>query len=81
MPHKLGAMVNDVATRTGAANIGLMVGDIITSYDGNKITPEKFSAFASALTTNRPKIEICLISKNTENCDLLVLASRLQPVH
>jgi predicted aspartyl protease len=81
MPHKLGAMVNDVATRTGAANIGLMAGDIITSYDGNKITPKGFSAFASALTTNRPKIEICWISKNTENCDLLVLASRLQSVH
>ena len=81
MPHKLGAMVNDVATRTGAANIGLIAGDIITSYNGNEITPEGFSAFTSALTSNLPKIELCWISNNTENCDHLMLASRLQSVN
>jgi len=81
MPHKLGAMVNDVATETGAANIGLIVGDIITSYDGNEITPEGFSTFTSVLASNLPKVELCWISKNAENCDHLLLASRLQSVH
>jgi len=81
MPHKLGAMVSDVATKTGAANIGLTAGDIITSYNGNQITSERFSTFTSALTSNLPKIELCWISNDTENCDHLVLASRLQLVH
>jgi len=81
MPHKQGAMVNDVATKTGAANIGLITGDIITNYNGNKITPEGFSAFTLVLTSNLPKIELCWLSNNTEKCDHLVLASRLQSVH
>ncbi len=81
MPHKLGAMVNDVAIKTGAANIGLIAGDIITSYNGNQITAKGFSIFTSALASNLPKIELCWISNNTENCDYLVLASRLKSVY
>jgi len=78
MPHKLGAMVNDVATKTGAANLGLIPDDIITSYNGNEITPEEFSTFTSILASKLSKIELCWISDNTKSCDYLVLASRLQ---
>jgi hypothetical protein len=81
MPHKLGARVSDVAIKTAAANIGLKSGDIITSYNGNQITPEEFSTFTSALTSNLPKVELCWISNNTQSCDHLVLASRLQSVN
>jgi len=80
MPHKLGAMVNDVATKTGAATIGLKAGDIITSYNGNQITPEGFSTLTTALASNLQKIKLCWLSNSTENCDHLVLASRLQSV-
>jgi hypothetical protein len=80
MPHKLGAVVNDVAAKTGAANIGLKPGDIITSFDGNKITPEKFSTLTTALASNLQQIKLCWLSNNTGSCNHLVLASRLQAV-
>ncbi|MEW6996140.1 aspartyl protease family protein [Colwelliaceae bacterium BS250] len=78
IPHKFGAMVNDVATKTGAANIGLKAGDIITSYNGNPITAEGFSALTTILASNAADIKLCWLSNNTEVCDDLALASRLQ---
>ena len=80
MPHKLGAIVNDVAAKTSAANIGLKTGDIITSYNGNQITPEGFSALTSILASNLQKIKLCWLYNGTEICDDLALASRLRAV-
>lgn len=80
MPHKLGAMINDVAPNTAADNLGLKTGDIITRYNGKQLTPEGLSTFSSVLASNRVKVKVCWISDNTERCDDLVLASRLQPV-
>jgi hypothetical protein len=82
LPHKLGAIVNDVAANTGSAKIGLEKGDIITHYNGLQITFEKFSDLTSALASSLTKTKLCWQSKskNTEICDDLVLASRLQEV-
>ena len=80
MPHKLGAIVHDVAPKTGSANIGLKTGDIITSYNGNQITHEKFSALTSVLASNFEEAKLCWLSNSTEICDYLVLASRLKTV-
>ena len=80
MPHKLGAIVHDVAPKTGSANIGLKTGDIITSYSGNQITLENFSALTSVLASNFEEVKLCWLSNSTEICDYLVLASRLQSV-
>ncbi|WOH36288.1 aspartyl protease family protein [Thalassotalea fonticola] len=78
MPHKLGAIVNDVSAKTGADNLGLKTGDIITSYNGKKITPEGFSTLTSTLASNLQRIKLCWLSNSTEICDDLVLASRLK---
>lgn len=80
MPHKLGAIVNDVAPKTGAGKLGLKTGDIITSYDGNPITLDNFSSLTTALASNLPKIKLCWITNGSEACDDLVLASRLREV-
>jgi len=80
MPHKLGALVNDVAKNTGAAKIGLKSGDIITRYDGHKITLAGYSALTSLLASDNKKIMLCWLSNDKEVCDELVLASRLQAV-
>ena len=78
LPHKLGAVVNDVATNTGAAVIGLKKGDIITRYNGHQITFEKFSDLTTALASNLTKIKLCWLSNSAEICNDLLLASRLQ---
>jgi len=80
MPHKLGAMVSDVAAETGAANIGLQAGDIITSYNDNQIPLEEFSTLTSVLASNLQEVKICWLSESIESCDHLVLASRLKAV-
>ncbi len=80
MPHKFGAIVNDVATKTAAATLGLKTGDIITSYDGNRVTPEMFSSLTTVLASNLKKIKLCWISSGEEICDDIVLSSRLREV-
>jgi hypothetical protein len=80
IPHKLGAIVNDVAKETAADNIGLKTDDIITHYNGKKITPEGFSTFTATLASNLPKIKLCWLSNAKEVCQDLALESRLQEV-
>jgi S1-C subfamily serine protease len=80
MPHKLGAIVNDVAAKTGAANLGLKKGDIITRYNGDKVTFERFSDLTTTLASNDQQVKICWLFENTQACDDLTLTSRLQPV-
>jgi len=80
MPHKLGAMVNDVALQTGSDKIGLKKGDIITRYNGKKVTTANLAGLTFALTSSAQKVSLCWVSNSNNLCDELPLASRLQAV-
>lgn len=76
-PHTLGGIVQSVGEGSGAAEIGLKRGDVITHLDGRKIEPGGFDEAKKLLSSAREAVDVCWRSGTREQCTRLPLADRL----
>jgi hypothetical protein len=54
--HPLGCMITDVRSQTAASRSGLMLGDIIVKYSGERVYD--FDTLTALISRNRPKDEV-----------------------
>ena len=76
-PHALGGIAQSIAQGSGASEIGLKRGDIVTQLDGRKIEPAGFDEAKKLLSSDREDVEVCWRSEIGERCTRLPLADRL----
>ena len=76
-PHVLGGIAQSVAEGSGASEIGLRRGDVVTHLDGEKIELGSFDQAKKLLGSARTNVEICWRSGSEERCSRLPLADRL----
>jgi hypothetical protein len=76
-PHTLGGIVQSIADGSGASEIGMKRGDIVTHLDGRQIEPAGFDQAKALLSSARTDVEICWRSGIQERCTRLPLEDRL----
>ena len=76
-PHINGGVVIAVAENTGADQLNLSPGDVITHINDTAITETNFDQLRLSLSSNLDSLPICWQHKQVKKCDQLPLASRI----
>ena len=76
-PHINGGIVISVAENTGAHQLALQSGDVVTHIDNNAISSDNFDSLRLLLSSNAKSVGICWERDTKSRCGELILASRL----
>ena len=77
--HKKGFIVKRIDDETAAAKSPLLLGDIITQFNGLAASPENIEKLRQTLSSNTDHVQICWISEAIKKrCDKLILEDRMK---
>jgi len=78
-PHLMGAVVKSIAKDTAGERSNLQVDDVITSIDGEPVTPASITKLKRLLASEREMVSVCWLSSDQPHCGNLALATRFKP--
>ncbi|MDP5141503.1 hypothetical protein ORJ00_01955 [Rheinheimera baltica] len=79
-PHRLGALVKEVAANSHATELGITTTAILTTINGEDLTEENFDNLRWMLSSDAPYVTVCWQANGPEKCGDLMLIERISAI-